>query len=195
MDTLVIGADDRKPMNFQSKFLSFPESDLVVAGTGHAGFINGWFECLSSFSGTEYIDKLNIIAPEIFQESVNTAGDLGEVTATIYHFGYSKAEARYVGYAYRSTAGFQSEPLPYDCFGVKPEVSVELPENIEFPSLLVDLILKQQNQDQMLPIEQQVGIGGEIEFVVLANRSIHIETVHRFATYERELQYIESRGA
>lgn len=194
MDTLVIGDDDRKPLSFQRKFLSIPENDLVIAGTGHAGFINGWFEYLSSFLDTEYIDQLNVVAPGIFQESINAVGGLGGHTATIYHFGYSKTEAKYVGYAYRSTTGFQSERLPYGCFGFKPEIKVELPEHIEFPSFLIDFVLKQQNQDQTLPIEQRVGIGGEIEFVVLANQDTQIETVHRFATYESELQYIVSRG-
>lgn len=41
MDTLVIGAVDRMPLSFQ-------ESDLVVLGTGHAGFINGWFQHLQA---------------------------------------------------------------------------------------------------------------------------------------------------
>ncbi len=42
MDTLVVGADDRMPLAFQRKFLSVPDSDLLVAGTGHAEFVTGW---------------------------------------------------------------------------------------------------------------------------------------------------------
>ncbi len=41
MDTLVVGADDRMPLSFQRKFLSLPESNLIIAGTGHASLING----------------------------------------------------------------------------------------------------------------------------------------------------------
>ena len=70
---------------------------------------------------------------------------------------------------------------------------VEPTDNIEFPGFLIDIVLDQQHQDQLLPIEYQVGIGGEIEFVVLTNRSTQIETVHRFDTYESEHQYIKCR--
>jgi hypothetical protein len=48
MDTLVVGADDRLPMSFQRKFHSLPDSELIVAGTGLANFINGWFAYLSA---------------------------------------------------------------------------------------------------------------------------------------------------
>jgi hypothetical protein len=71
MDTLVIGADDRMPMSFQRKFLSVPASDLVVAGTGHAGFINGWFQHLQANLHGATIDDLNEEAPSIFRASVS----------------------------------------------------------------------------------------------------------------------------
>jgi hypothetical protein len=66
--------------------------------------------------------------------------------------------------------------------GLKPQVQVKECKNIEFPNFLIDIILEQQHQDRLLPVEQQVGIGGEIELALLENRATHIETVHRFAT-------------
>ena len=192
MDTLVVGADDKKPMSFQRKFLSLPEKDLLIAGTGLANLINGWFAYVSSLSGLSDIDDLDSFAPSVLQESVRAAGGLGEVTTTLYHFGHSTAEAKYVGYAYRSTADFQSERLQY-ALGFKPPVHVEPTDSIEFPDFLIEIVLDQQRQDQLLPIEDQLGIGGEIEFAMLTNKSTRIETVHRFDTYESEHQYIKCR--
>ncbi|WP_374691241.1 hypothetical protein [Accumulibacter sp.] len=193
MDTLVIGADDRMPMSFQRKFLSVPESDLVVAGTGHAGFINGWFQHLQANLHGATIDDLNEETPRIFRASVSAEGGLSGLTATIYHFGYSVRECRYAGYAYRSEHGFCSDRLQY-VLGYKPVVSVTPIDGIRFPDFLIDIILEQQRQDRLLPITERVGIGGEIEFVVMSNRSIHVETAHRFSSYEAESIHIEQRA-
>lgn len=192
MDTLVVGAEDKKPMCFQRKFLSLPENELLIAGTGLANLINGWFGYVSSLSDLGDIDDLNHFASSVLAASVRAAGGLGEITTTLYHFGYSRAEAKYVGYAYRSTTDFQLERLQY-ALGVKPPVRVEPTENIEFPGFMIEIILNQQRQDQQLSIEQRVGIGGEIEFAVLSNRNTQIKTVHRFETYEAEHRYISCR--
>ena len=193
MDTLVVGADDRLPLSFQRKFYSLPDSELVVAGTGLANFINGWLAYLSALACVGDIDELNKIAPCVLKASADAAGGLDAITTTIYHFGYSKSDAQYVGYAYRSTKQFQSERLPY-ALGLKPYVPVAPTDDIEFPKFLIDIVVRQQIADRSLPVQQQLGIGGEIEFVVLAGRTTRIETVHRFMSYEREKQHIDSRG-
>jgi len=56
-------------------------------------------------------------------------------------------------------------------------------------------MLEQQRQDRLLPVGNQVGIGGEIEFVVMSAGNIHLETVHRFASYESESQHLQRRVA
>ena len=193
MDTLVIGADDRMPLSFQRKFLSVPGSDLVVAGTGHAGFINGWFQHLqANLRGATIVD-LNAEVPNIFCASVSAEGGLSGLTATIYHFGYSAREDRYAGYAYRSEHDFRSDRLQY-ALGYKPVVPVTPNDDIRFPDFLIDIILDQQRQDWLLPITERLGIGGEIEFVVMSDRAIHVETVHRFSSYEAESIHIENRA-
>jgi hypothetical protein len=194
MDTLVIGAENRMPMSFQRKFLAIPESDLVVAGTGHAGFINGWFQHLQANFRGATIDDLNKDAPRTFRESVSADGGLSGLTATIYHFGYSALEEWYVGYAYRSEHDFRSDRLQNDGLGYKPVVPVTLNSGIRFPESLIDIILMQQRQDLLLPLAKRVGIGGEIEFVVMSERTIYVETVHRFSSYEAEPIHIERRA-
>jgi len=192
MDTLVIGADDRMPMSFQRKFMSVPESDLVVAGTGHAGFINGWFQHIQANFQGAMIDDLNAEAPSIFRASVSAECGLNGLTVTIYHFGYSVREHRYTGYAYRSEHDFRSEKLQY-ALGFKPVVPVTPNDDIRFPDFLIDIVLEQQRQDCLQPITERVGIGGEIEFVVMSDRTIHVETVHRFSSYEADSIHIEQR--
>lgn len=192
MDTFVVGADDRLPMAFQQKFITIPSSDLLVAGTGHAGFIGGWFGYLQSLPLLGDIEDLNMIAPAILKASADAAGGLGSLTATLYHFGYSSVQKRYIGYAYRSTSDFQPSSLQ-DGLGLKPIVQVPTTENIEFPKFMVDIVIQQQKQDRALPVEEQVGIGGEVEFSVLSGRTITTTTVHRFSSYEGEKQYIDRR--
>ena len=193
MDTLAIGADDRMPMYFQRKFLPIPETNLVAAGTGHGGFISAWFEDLHANHRWASIEDLNAKAPDIFRSSVNAEGGLGELTATIYHFGYSDKEHQYVGYAYRSTDNFRSYRLSY-VLAYKPVVPVAPIDDMRFPEFLIDIVLEQQRRDCLMPIAERVGIGGEIEFVVMSNHTIQVETVHRFASYEAELRYIEQRA-
>lgn len=194
MDTLVVAADDRMPLAFQRKFLSVPGSDLLVAGTGHAGFVTGWFDYLQARTRLGDVDDVGSIAPDVLKASADAAGGLGSVTTTIYHFGYSRAEGQYVGYAYRSTADFRPERLPY-ALGFKPHVPVPSTEDIQFPDFMIDIIVRQQQHDRSQPVPQQIGIGGEIEFAVLSGRATRIETVHRFISYESERQHIESRDA
>lgn len=194
MDTLVIGADDRMPLAFQRKFLSIPDSDLLVAGTGHAGFVTGWFGYLQTLTDLGDIDNVGSIASSVLKASADAAGGLSSITTTIYHFGYSRAEEQYVGYAYRSIANFQAERLPY-ALGLKPQVPVLATDNIQFPNFMIDIVVRQQQHDRSLPVQHQLGIGGEIDFVVLSGRTTRVETVHRFMSYESEKRYIEGREA
>jgi hypothetical protein len=189
MDTLVVSSIDKMPIGFQRKFLPVPESNMIIAGTGSAGFINGWFGYVSTYLNQADIDDLDLCAPDVLR---NSAEDLGEITTTMYHFGYSEREIRYIGYAYRSTANFKSERLQY-ALGFKPEVSINPSENIQFPNFLIEIVLDQQRYDRMLPIDKQVGIGGEIEFAELIGGKLKVETVHRFSSYENEHAYIERK--
>jgi hypothetical protein len=193
MDTLVIGADDKMPLSFQRKFLPVPESDLVVAGTGHAGFINGWFQHVQAQLLGVSIDHLNSEAPRLFRASVSAEGGLSGLTATIYHFGYSDRERQYVGYAYRSEHSFRSDRLQY-ALGFKPVVPVTPTDEIRFPDFLIDIVLEQQRQDYLSPLCKRVGIGGEIEFIQMSERAINVATVHRFSSYEAESIHIQQRA-
>lgn len=193
MDTLVIDTVERTPLEFARKFAAIPEIDLLVAGTGHAGFIHGWFRHVESELDVEDVDELVKIAPDVLRVSASEGG-LGSVSTTVYHFGFSRAQDCYVGYACRSTNDFRAERLSYG-LGTKPQVSLSPTASFNLPDILIELMLLQQEQDRCQPIEDQVGIGGEIECVSMSDCTTSVRTVHRFASYDQERRCMESRQA
>ena len=194
MDTLVVDAENKKPLALQRKFMVSHTMNLVVAGTGLASLINAWLVRVEEMQDVQDIDGLNTVAPTELRELAPRCFGFDQITATLYHFGYSRNEAKYVGYAYRSEKSFQSDRIP-EGLGLKPVIPVTPTDDIQFPDFLVKIMLEQQRQDSLLPVSEQVGIGGEIEFVVMAEGSIRLATVHRFASYEFETQYIQTHGA
>jgi len=121
-----------------------------------------------------------------------TCADLYNKATTLYHFGYSTVEMRYVGYAYRSAKDWEPDRLP-DALGVKPVVHVPPTDEIQFPQFLIDVVSEQRRQDLLLPLSERVGIGGEIQFVVLENAIMIVSTVHRFESYESDYQQMAEK--
>lgn len=190
MDTLVVKIDDKKPMCFQRKFLALPKKNLLIAGAGLSDLINEWLAIIPLCDDMTNIDDLNEVTPSVLTTLASEYFSSCLATTTLYHFGYSEAAGQYVGYAYRSTNAFEPEKLQCNVLGYKPEIEIATQENIQFPNFAIEVILEQQRQDKLRPLDEQVGIGGEIEYAVLSEGSIHIETVHRFASYKEELEYI-----
>lgn len=160
-----------------------------AAGTGLANLINAWCSFVLTCNDVKGIDDLNMLAPNALRTLTDACFGSDLTTSTLYHFGHSKVEGQYVGYAYRSERGFDPDRLQY-ALGIKPVIPVAPTENISFPEFLVDIVLEQQRRDQRLKVTDQVGIGGEIEFVDMSEGAIHVETVHCFASYEAECAYI-----
>ena len=150
MDTLVVSAADKTPMCYQTKFTVLPHLNLVIAGTGLASLINGWFHFVNANIVAQDIDHLNLFTTETLRRIASQFGTQ-ITTTTLYHFGYSSFDKRYVGYAYRSTKDWISEKLP-DALGLKPVVYVPETDNIQFPQFLIDRVSEQRRHDILLPI-------------------------------------------
>src|SRR5215813_11334493 len=124
-DTLAIAADG-SPLLFASKCIPVPHLNLVVAGTGVAALESRWVALLQDRMLSRDVDMVDRHAPAALAGLWNGLrrehGSSGH-TATVYHFGRSEASGAYVGYAYRSAAGFASERLAYG-FGVRPAPAV-----------------------------------------------------------------------
>ena len=193
MDTLVVGADDRLPLSFQRKFLPLPAHNLLVAGTGHAGLVDGFFRHVQSITLPGDVDWLSRNAENTLDLSVRAAGGLDGLTATIYLFGYSTAEQRYVGYAHRSESCFSQERLSYG-LGMRPPVQISIPDDLRFPDFMVQIALLQQQLDNSCPLSERLGIGGELEFAVLALGTVIVQTIYQFPSHSHEASQIANRG-
>lgn len=185
IDTLSVTADERQPLCFLTKFIVLPHLATAVAGTGHGSLIQEWMHFVRSNLVARDVEHLNQYVPDVLKEIANRHPELEEITATIYHFGYSEHRQTYTGYAYRSTNNWASEELPYGV-GVKPQIKIEIEENFELPGKFVEIMLAQQEADSLLPKSERVGIGGEINFVHMAQGAFNISTCHRFANYESD---------
>lgn len=192
MDTLTVSAEDRTPLLFQTKFSVLPHLNMVIAGTGLANLITQWFQFVNGNMVVRDIDHVDIYAADALRNAEAECFGTDLSTTTIYHFGYSQNQKCYVGYAYRSANDWSSEMLPY-ALGVKPPVPVPTVDNIQFPQFLVDVMTEQRRADQMLPVTEQVGIGGDVSFVVMSNLSVTITPVHRFESYETEFQQMVAK--
>jgi len=185
MDTLVVSAADKTPLCYQTKFSILPHLNLIIAGTGLSSLIANWFHFVNNNMVVRDIDHLNIFATGSLLYIEAELQDTDLTTTTLYHFGYSKTNNRYVGYAYRSAKHWESDQLP-DALGIKPEVHVPPTDNIQFPQFLIDIVSEQRRQDLLLPQPERLGIGGEIQFAVMENGVVNVSTVHRFESYESD---------
>jgi hypothetical protein len=192
MDTLTVSADDKTPLLFQTKFSVLPHLQMVIAGTGLAAMVAQWFQFVNGNMVVRDIDHVDFYAPDALRTAEAECPGTDLSTTTLYHFGYSREQQCYVGYAYRSAKNWVSENLPY-ALGVKPPVPVPSTDDIQFPQFLVDVMLEQRRADQSLPLSERVGIGGEVSFVVMRDQSVTVTPVHRFESYENEFQQMVAK--
>lgn len=192
MDTLTVSAEDRTPLRFQTKFLVLPHLNMVIAGTGLADLVTQWFLFVNGSMVVRDIDHVDLFASGALRKAEAECPGTDLSTTTLYHFGYSQEQKCYVGYAYRSANNWASERIPY-ALGVKPPVPVPNTDDIQFPQFLIELMAEQRRADQLLPLAQQVGIGGDVSFVVMSNLSVTVAPVHRFDSYEIEFNQMVAK--
>jgi hypothetical protein len=189
VDTLAMSPDGA-PLLLVTKCGVVPHLNLVIAGTGLAQLPDRWRDVVYSRMLARDIDQLNPHAPDGLR---NLWGALqaefpaiaeSELTSTVYHFGLSESQGHYVGYAYRSTNDFVSEPLASG-FGIKP--APEPPLVLEVPTTLdawVECASVLRDQQNQRPLQDRIYIGGELIFYTLQNGAIAFNKVHRFSDFE-----------
>lgn len=193
MDTLVVDAFDKTPLCYQTKFTVLLHMNLVIAGTGLAPLINDWFRFVNGSIIATDVDSLNLYAPTLLRNATAQSQGTDFTSTTLYHFGYSTTRNRYVGFAYRSTKNWEPDQLP-DALGFKPVVDVRPTEKIEFPQFFIDIISEQRRKDLLLPVAERVGIGGDIQFVVLEGGVVTVSNVHRFDSYNSDLEVMVGKN-
>ena len=132
------------------------------------------------------IEHLDQYTPEALQNLSEHFPDLDDITATIYHFGYSERKNRFLCHVYRSTSDWNSEQI-LEGIGVKPAINYDFGEKFTLPGSFIDLIKLQRENDLNMPTDKRVGIGGDIHFIVMDRAGINISKCHRFESYEEDL--------
>jgi len=180
MDTLAMAGDTRKPYFFTTKFYPLPHLHGAMFATGIGDLATQWFVKLERFLVRD-IHHLDDFATPALQELGRQFKLNEQNTTTIYHVGYSETEARYVGFAYRSTEKFRSERLEY---GLRTKPGVTDAEVNAYPDDFIRIMHKQRDDDASLAETDRVFIGGEIQSLVLLQKTMTIQTIHRFSDYE-----------
>lgn len=189
-DTLVTSPDGR-PFKFTTKAFILPHLKLIIAGTGAGGFLARWFVRINDAVIAQGVEDLDCYTPRIlasmWPEHKQKFAVLPDITATVYHFGFSEISGLTQSFAYRSSSNFQSERLPYG-LGAKPECP--LPENWSFPSDVRKMMDAQRAIQSSKLKQARIHIGGEIEihhlFKVESRACFQAYTLDRFEDYARD---------
>ncbi|HMG87052.1 MAG TPA: hypothetical protein VK574_15070 [Terracidiphilus sp.] len=189
-DTLAT-SHEGKPVYFTSKVLILPHLNMLLAGTGRAGFLDRWIVAIngSPMRDVDAVDReaTNYLAAawSLYQQQITEPSNLS--TVTIYHFGFSETAGVIHAYAYRSENGFQSERLEYRT-GVKPKCTV--PENYRFPDDIKGMMEEQRTIQALLPKNEQVFIGGEIQIHHLNQHGFNVYKLAEFDDYKEQKQAV-----
>src|SRR5882672_2560481 len=95
MDTLAANGDTKAPYFFTSKIYPLPHLGGVMCGTGVGDFAIEWFGALKRFVAKDIHHLDQYVTPKL--REIGARMGIGEKnTATVYHFGFSRVENRYV---------------------------------------------------------------------------------------------------
>lgn len=161
-DTLVSRRDGQAAF-FTSKIHTLPHWDGVICGTGSLAFTLAWVEhALGGILAQDIVHVDSFATESLIELKLGHWLEFEEDrTTTIYHFGYSHEESRFVGFAYRSANDFVSERLGYG-LGIKPPVQLPEQQSWSWPDDFIKIAKDQRVQDDALPSEKRVGVGGHI---------------------------------
>lgn len=181
-DTLAVSLDGR-PLTFTTKAFIVPHLKLITAGMGAGRFLGKWFVRINDNLIVKGIDDLDHHTPgvlaSIWPEHKQELS-IPDITATIYHFGFSEVTGVIHSFQYMSTNSFRSERIPYGV-GVKPECPV--PEDCSLPRDIRKMMDEQRAIQANKPKEKRIYIGGEIQIHHLTKAGFQVHTFDRFEDY------------
>lgn len=184
-DTLVINASDNSPKQFCSKSFFLPHLNTIIAATGIAGFVEQWIAFINSNLPVCHFEELishsQSHLSEAFQRDNSQITNSNNFTVTIYHFGYSNKDNKIKGYASRSTNNFEPELLEY---GTATKPPCKLPEEYDLIKIIPDLMNQQRIDQQKLPENERLYIGGEIHAMHLSKTGCNIFKISEFNDFQ-----------
>lgn len=183
---------------FTAKCRVIPQMRMAMAGTGSGNLLNTWYQRLNEGLLAVDIDMCarhaSVPLSELWEEICSqhglipiagaidaneTAATLAGRTATIYHFGQD-GDGRFVWFAFRSTTGFKPERFDQGGFGVKPHPFDGVGEAPSTLDEMVRLGVQIRNEQDSLPLEERIHIGGELWITNLGPNTFLQTPVHRF---------------
>ncbi|MFC0204478.1 hypothetical protein ACFFJC_09355 [Novosphingobium soli] len=159
-DTLV--TYEHEPAYFTTKVFAVPHWNGLICGRGSHGLILDWV--MRAFGSTLAVDlaQVDAFAPDIMRDIHCSRPEEEQIncTTSIYHLAFDPVQDRFVGFAYRSTNDFNSEPLEYGIH-LKPATQTDVPLGV-FPDDFVSLMKQQRKEQDELPNETRCFIGGQV---------------------------------
>lgn len=154
---------DMRAAGFMTKAYMLPHLEGIIAGTGLARFVVDWFIQANTQFLVRDMVHLATFAPAQLQSLYRPYHDeFGErARSTIYHWGYDRASGQMRSYAFRSTSSFAAEELGFGS-GLKPATELDELGIRSFPDDYIRVMERQKREDEALPIDKRVGIGGHI---------------------------------
>jgi len=195
-DTLVVSEKDKEPLCFASKAIYLPHLRTIVASTGVSRFCEQWicainYMVVSNIEELDHHSPVNLVSLFKWFNGINEFED--PTTITIFHIGFSEEDGRIHSFAYRSTNGFQSEPLVYG-LAIKPPCS--LPGgNFTFVKDVPGLMNRQREEQKAVTFEKRVPIGGEIHGMYLTAEGCNTFKMGTFDDYFADKQKVEARSS
>jgi hypothetical protein len=162
-DTLVSDPVDMGPLFFTAKVFPAPHWQGLICGTGIQQFIVEWYGIAITSILAMDMRHLNDFVPDMIRPMHQKYQiDQGrEMTSTIYHIGLDRSERRFIGFAYRSTNDFVGESLEYGS-RLKPDPEDASVVISRFPSDFIAIAEMQKLKDEVKPMAERVGIGGDL---------------------------------
>lgn len=194
-DTLVVSEEDKEPLCFASKAIYLPHLRTIVASTGVSRFCEQWI-CAVNQMVVSDIEELNHYSPvnliKLFRWFSGASEFENPPTVTIYHIGFSETDGRIHSFAYRSTGNFRSESLIY---GIAIEPPCSFPAgDFTFTRDVPGLMNRQRDEQNGVPFEKRVPIGGEIHGMCLTAEGCNAFKLGTFDDYFMDKQKVEARS-
>jgi hypothetical protein len=187
-----------EPLIYQCKCWPLPQLGMVMTGTGSGNLAEAWYRNLQTRVLARDIEMLDRHAPEALRRlSAELEMEYGPLpgTSTIYHFGVTERAGTVVRFVYRSEKNFESEFSDQPGFGMKPPPA-SLPETgPDSLDGMVELAKTIRAEQDRLPADERVYIGGELFLTNLQGRVIGVTRVFRFGDYDTTWEVMNDRLA
>lgn len=194
-DSVVSSSLDMTPAFFTNKVFIAPHWNGAICGTGLLSVISEWaLTSMSNILAKDIVD-LDEYTPShlkfIFENHTRSAPI--NCSVTIYHFGYSQRDKRFIGFAYRSETNFQSERLE-NGIGWKPnpEISSNQLQVSNFPDDFIRISQIQKEKDTKKNPQNRVGIGGQLFSYIITmddeKFSARVNCIYEFSDFDADYQ-------